>query len=209
MKTKNFIITLLFIAALLIIASIFPIKDIFQDFVSTMIFLTIVPLLYNKIILKRNMVSVGLQVGEWREGLKWCLISIVPIVLIYIVSKYFFGLIRGYAGNGFIGNGFWEYMVYELVMAFFIVFVYDLFFRGFVMFILEKKIGQWAIVAQAVIFVVYVLMAGIFDWRIFPFLVFSPFAGMIAYKSRSIFYSAALQIIILIIFDAYVIHIIK
>ena len=86
------------------------------------------------------------------------------------------------------------------------VFIYEFFFQGFIMGVLEFKLQQWAIMAQAIIFLVVLVMIGGLSWAFMPYIIFAPFAGLIVYKSRSIFYSSALQILILIILDASVVR---
>jgi membrane protease YdiL (CAAX protease family) len=70
---------------------------------------------------------------------------------------------------------------------------------------LKKQIGYSAILVQAVFFVLFLVFTGSFDWYFAPYLLFSLFSGIVAYKSESIIYSAIANIVFMVIVDASVI----
>jgi len=210
MKTKTFFIVIVFIFLSLVGYGLFPIKDAFQQFIVMIVFFTILPLIFNKLILKRSLADIGVQAGDWRQGLKWCGISSVGVILIFLMAAYFFDFFKNYKSAAvFVGYNFISFAFYELLAALFIVFVYEFFFQGFVMLTLELKMSRWAIIAQALIFLIAAVIMNSVGWAFLPYIIFAPFAGVIAYKSRSIFYSSALQIIIFIILDASVVRMAK
>lgn len=75
--------------------------------------------------------------------------------------------------------------------------------------ILQLKIGFWAVVVQAVVFIALAIFAGSVIWTLVPYMIFSLFAGIIVYKSRSIIYSSIMQFIILFLLNAGMIYTLK
>ena len=88
-------------------------------------------------------------------------------------------------------------------------FLYDLFFRGFVMLILDIKIYYWAIVAQMLIFFIFIVATNSLTWDFVPYLISAPLVGVVTYKSGSIFYSTLFQSIIIIMLDANIVRLVK
>lgn len=209
MKTKEFFVIISLIIFSILLYVIFPVKGDIQDIISMIFFLVIIPILFNKIILKKSLKEIGIQVGDWKEGIKWCFYSTIVIGLVFFIVIYFFDFLKNYSLFSIQAESFFEFIFYELIIIIFAVLVYEFFFRGFVLMKLEKKMGYWAIAAQVLFFIVFIEMSNFSLWELSPYVIFSPFAGIIAYKSKSILYSGAMQALILIFLDAGAIYINK
>lgn len=210
MKTKDFIITLFFIITLLVIYGFFPTKNPFQQLLTLVIFLIIIPLIFNKFFLKRKLSDLGVNLGDYKQGLILSVISFIVIgCILFLVIKYT-NILKYYLIPIEFTQNFWSFIFYELFLTSIIVFAYELFFRGFIMFSLTTRVNYYvATLIQAIVFLVFAWGTGGFLWLLIPYLLFSPLAGFITYKSSSIVYSGFTQFIILVIFDASVISMIN
>jgi membrane protease YdiL (CAAX protease family) len=81
------------------------------------------------------------------------------------------------------------FVLYELLLSGPIVFMFEVFFRGFIMLLWLRKWGVWSVAVQAGLFLFLHTVSGDISAATIPALVFAPFAGLIAYQSRSIWYS--------------------
>ena len=200
MKIKEFSIAIIFIILSLAVYSLFTVNGDFQQIVATLVFFVIMPLLFSRFIMKRGWDDFNLSVGDYKQGLIWSAYSLIVTGIIFFVISYFFGFLKSYTIPDFIVKSFWNFLFYEFIVVVPFVAVYEFYFRGFVMPILKSKLGYLAIALQAVIFLVLVLIN---NWGalvpLVPYFVFAPFAGLIAYKSKSILYSGASQFIILLV----------
>ncbi|HQB59348.1 MAG TPA: CPBP family intramembrane metalloprotease [Candidatus Moranbacteria bacterium] len=209
METKKFIISIVFIFLLISVHIFFPITDVFQKVVAFLSFFVVIPILFNSLILKRKFDDIGLQFGDWKKGLIWSGTSTALIGIIFGIFIYFFGFYEKYLIPASIVNSYKDFILYSITTTLFFVVIYDLFFRGFLMGILQLKIGFWAVVVQAVVFIALAIFAGSVIWTLVPYMIFSLFAGIIVYKSRSIIYSSIMQFIILFLLNAGMIYTLK
>lgn len=210
MKTKDYIITLFFIIITLLIFYFFPTDNKFQQIITIGIFFICLPVIYYKIILKKPLSSLGLQIGDWKQGLIFSGFSL-------IIVGIFFGLFIKYSNflnYYFIPSGasenFSDFMIYEFFAVLMLVVVYEFFFRGFIMFSVNYKAGKYVgIFLQTAIFFIFIWAAEAPLWLFLPYLLFSPFAGLIAEKSKSILYSGATQFLIIFVLDIFIIKMIQ
>jgi membrane protease YdiL (CAAX protease family) len=77
------------------------------------------------------------------------------------------------------------------------------------MLTLGNKVRYWAIIAQALIFWILIFATPSFNWTLVPYLISAPLAGVVVYRSKSILYSTIFQFLVLIILDAYIVHLVK
>jgi membrane protease YdiL (CAAX protease family) len=129
--------------------------------------------------------------------------------LIFFLAIYFFGFLKNYTIPTSITQNYGNFLFYEVALVLPVVFIYDFFFRGFVMLTLGIKTYYWAIVVQALLFLILIFATKSFTWGLIPYLIGAPLAGVIAYKSGSIFYSTVLQFFMIIILDANIVRLIK
>jgi len=199
---KEQLITSLFIGLCLIGYVFFPANGNFQYKAVALVFLVLLPFLYNKYMLKRENIFKRVIIGDWKENIKWLAIGLsfafLVITLIFVSSD----LRSHYFLSSAVKNDFKQFLLYELLGVSFTVAIYELFFRGFVMFYFSSFLGKWVILGQFLFFAAMALIFGLPYWFYITYLVFTPFAGWIAYKSNSILYSFFGQLLFIIIVDA-------
>ena len=208
---KELIITCGVIIICLVFLSMFPAKNIFQQIISLLSFLLFTPLIYVKIILKKSLKEYGLGVGNYKTGLIWTAISFAFCFLIFCILFQYTDFSKKYYQDFFslAQENFIFFMFYELVILGFYYFVFEFFFRGFVLFSLKNHLGKWVIIIQIILFLLALWGSSGINWLIAPYLIFSFFSGIIAYFSNSIWYSYCASIIFNILFDVIVINIFK
>ena len=154
MKTKEFILSCIFIVITLIIYGLFPVKNTFQQVTVMTMFFVIIPIIFNKFILKRKLEDIGIKIGNWKEGLIWNGISIFIIFILFLLLGYFFDFFVKYPIPLFITESYSNFIFYEIILVVPVIFIYDFFFRGFIESILEIRINYWAIIGQALLFLI-------------------------------------------------------
>jgi|GEM_PF-751464 len=148
----------------------------------------VIPILYCKIILGRPLSSIGFQRGNPWAGVGGSLLALPVALGALFVLWNFTPLLKDYRLPVAVEEQFLFFVLYEVFLTGSIVFLYEVFFRGFLMLLWLRSWGIWGVIAQTLIFVLVLFMTGA-DAGIVPALIFAPFAGLIAYQSRSIWYS--------------------
>jgi hypothetical protein len=198
-----------FVVISLFVYKIFPIQNIVQSIISLFLFFVIVPILFNKYIAKKKISEMGLKIGDYRKGFLFGGISIAFSVIVLVFIFRYADLLKHYPLPGSVSVDFAKFLYYELAIVLGLVVVFEIFFRGFLMFSFEKLLGYWSILFQWMFFFFTIWIMGRSVWDFLPFVVFAQFAVFIAKKSDSIFYSGLSQLILVIIFDSFVIHALK
>ena len=100
------------------------------------------------------------------------------------------------------------FLVYELVVVAFTALLYEVFFRGLIQLLWLRSFGLWAVLFQALFVLTLLFLTGDISWQRAPLILFSPFAGLIAYFSQSIWYSWGASFIFFFLTDIFllVIH---
>ena len=199
MKTKDFVLSILFIISILIIYSLFPASGVFQQIIVMLVFFGIIPILFNKIILINSLNVFKIQTGNWKQGIIWGGISFFISVALFFLSLYFIDFFRKRGVPETILFDFKKFVFYEVILVLPVIFIYDLFFRGFVISISEIKL-KYSGVLQG---------EGLDKLVIIPFLINAPLAGWVVYKSESILYATIFQFLSLVVLDAGFIFLIK
>ena len=191
---KKHLIMIIFILLCLIGYIFFPAKGNFQYKAVFFVFLVILPFLYSKYFLKEKNILRQIIIGDWKNNIKHTLIGLAGAFLIIIGIFKFTSLGLHYLLPKNVKIDFWSFLLYEFSGITFMVATYELFFRGFVMRYFLPYFGRWSILIQFLFFMVMILMLkGLPYWYYIVYLVFTPFAGWIYYKSKSILYSFAGQ----------------
>lgn len=198
--------TLLVGMVCLVLVYFFPRKDAFQEIMVMVTFLLVLPALYIKFSLKKKLTEFGLQTGNWKNGIMWSVISLLVAFLIVYILHAYASLEKNYLVPESVRSNFKYFIGYEFLLVLPFVFLYEFFFRGFLLFSLEGKMGQWASVAQFAIFAGFLWATQSFDWQMLQFILPAYFAGIIVQKSRSIYYSFASGALFAIIMDAIIIR---
>ncbi len=196
------------VLACLVLYGIFPTGNVFQQIVSSIAFLLVIPLLYIKIILKEPLKKYGIGLGERRQGIIWMGLSLLASILIFYILLQYTSLPQKFQLPGLASEEFSFFVMYELLLVGLFALLYEFFFRG-LMTLGLKELGIWTIVIQSVVFASFFAIIGSFDWSIILFTIISPFAGIVAYRGKSLLYSFGTSLFFVIIADALAVGLIK
>ena len=206
MKNKELSLITLFIISSLWVYAYFPIENIFQQLSLVIVFFGLFPFLFNKFFLKKPLTFFGFKFGDWKQGVIWSFFSLIGVIFVLLVLIKFFNFFEKYTVPSFIVYDFWNFVFYEFCLVFLFVWIYEIYFRGFILATFEVRIGYWAILLQTIVFTFLVLNLGGASLYLFlPYLIFAPFAGLIYCKSRSILYSGVTQFLIIFILNVLII----
>jgi len=209
LKWREDIITLGVIIVCLALFSLFPATDTLQNITRSLFFLVIIPGLYIKIILQKNFSEFGLSVQEPQRGFFWGGLMLVVSLIIGILLIHFSGLKGSYSLPAYVMTNFWFFVLYELVFINIFFFIQEFFYKGFALFSFADKLGWWSIGVSFVIYFFMAMSSGSLGWQNTPFLILAATGGIVSYKTRSFIYAYLMGILFLILFDAYLIHILN
>lgn len=199
---KDLIVTTGVALLCLTLYGLFPTEGIFQQIISSMTFLLVIPLLYIKIILKRPLADYGIRWGDKKRGVLLMLSTVFISVLLFYVLFQYTSLPKYQNLPQVVTENFAFFVLYEILLAGLFTVLYEFFFRGLVMFSFAKIWGYWSIAAQFALLIAFFLITKNYDWSLFLYVIISPFAGIAAYRSRSLLYSFGASLIFVIIADA-------
>lgn len=206
MNKKEAAFVFVFCVVSLFIFKNFPTQNIVQVIIAMILFFAIIPILLNKYILKRTLRDIGVGLGDSRQGLIWGVASIFLAFLVFGLIFKYANLLNTYPLPKSARDSFTTFLLYESTVVLGMVCIFELFFRGFLMFGFLKIMGKWSIAFQAIFFLGLVIALNGSIVSFLLFLVFAPFAGWIALKSQSILYSGIAQFIFIVVLDSFVIH---
>ncbi|MGB4943159.1 MAG: hypothetical protein WBO92_03540, partial [Candidatus Moraniibacteriota bacterium] len=149
----------------------------------------IMPIVYCKFLLGRPLSALGFQRGNAWAGIGGSILALIVALVALFVLWNFTPFLRGYQLPVAVEERFLIFVLYEILLSGFITLLFEVFFRGFVMLLWLQKWGVWSVAVQAAIFGFLVYASGGVNASMIPALIFAPFAGLIAYQSKSIWYS--------------------
>lgn len=211
-QDKKFLITLAVIAICLILSIAFPIKGTMEDLTKDVFFLFIIPILYIKLVLKKNIGDFGLSLGDKKTGTLWGIGMLIVSLLITFVLVKLTDFTLNYKIASSVTGSFWIFLLNMLVFSNLLIFLQEYFFRGFVLSAFLREIGAYAILAQAGIYFAIVIAQRGFGkdlWQMAPMIIMSFTGGITAYKSRTMLYSYISGLLYFILLNAYLIHGVK
>lgn len=191
-----------FIFLNLTVFKFFPTDGRFQSVVTLFVFFVLIPFIYNKFILKQPLSFLGLRIGNFKKGLILSGIALVLSLIIFYIIFNYSGFVDKYRLSPKVMNNFSYFIYYEVIIVLALNFVYEFFFRGFLLFNSAGVLKYGSIFLQWFVFLALIIFNVQFDWNMLPYVVFFPFAGWIAYESKSIFYSLVTQTILILIIDS-------
>jgi len=206
---KRFIVTSAILLLCIGIYLMFPARSIFEGFVISIVALIIIPILHVKLVLKENLEQWRLGKGHWNPRI------LMTITVSFLTACGLFSLIHfttdfsaQYAGllPAKIFDQFGSFLLFNMTIVLFSVFLYEIFFRGFVLSLFSERIGWWSVIVQFLA-VTIVLIIG-FDNRFFldvPYILIAPFAGVVAYITRSVWYTIPFSFLTIILFNSIII----
>lgn len=171
--------------------------------VATTVFL-VIPLLYCKIILERPLSTLGFQRGNAWAGIGGGVIALSAALGALFVLWNFTPLLEGYRLPIIVEEQFLFFVLYELFFNAFFLFLFEVFFRGMVLLLWLRELRIWGVFIQAGLFGGILFLSNSIDAQTLPLLLFAPFAGLIAYQSRSLWYSLGFGWFFLLLVDALV-----
>jgi len=208
-ENKETATTFLVIIFCLLLSIFFPAQNSIQLITKNIFFLVVVPILYYKLILKKNISDFGLALGNKKAGVFWGILSFLATLLVFFLLYTYTDFKKNYLLSSYVVHNFWIFLLYEIIIANLFVFIQEFFWRGFILLYFSKKISYLAIFLQFIIFILIAIPIENSFWQMAPTLVISLFSGIIVYKSRSIFYSWLSALFSLIILDSFIIYHLK
>jgi uncharacterized protein len=154
-------------------------------FVGDFFTLFILPLLIIKFLLKEKLTSYGLQVGDYKIGLKYSLIFLtvmIPIVWFVSANSDF---INTYPQLNDVKYSWSIFLIFELGILLYMV-AWEFIWRGFMLFGLEEKFGYYAVLIQMIPFLI--LHNGKPAAETFGAIIAGLALGILALKTRSVLY---------------------
>lgn len=187
----------------------FPVDDYLQNLTKNIFFLLVIPFLYIKLVLKKNIRDFGINWKNYREGLWWGgALFLFLTVLFFLIIRYT-EFDRVYTPPFFVKMSFWYFLLYELVLVNLLFLAQEIFFKGFLLSALREKLGYWSILIQSAVFLFPLLIFSSYFVETLPMIVLSLLGGFVAYKSRSFVFSYLAGLVFLTLLDACVIFINK
>lgn len=206
---KREIITFLVAFACLFLAISFPAKGALQLISRIAFFLVLLPALFIKLVLQKNLCDFGLNFSERKKGIFGASLMLLFSFFIAVILFYFFNLEEKYVVPIFIINHFWAFVFYELIVIGIILFVLSFFFHGFLQTTLEKKFGFWAPFFQFILFISFLFFIEKLTWQYTPLIIFSLTGGIASYYSRSFLFSCFSGIVFILFLDLYIIELVR
>lgn len=204
-KKNNREILIIFCALLVILMRmIFPAKINGELFWINIFLFLLFPWLVIRLLLKENFKLFGISLGNSKKGVIFSIIFIAVFGLINYFAVHKPNLRSQLQISPDIIKSFWIFLWFQLAVSLPSHFSWEFFFRGFLQLGLEKKIGKYAVLLQALFQTALYLRS---SWLIILLICFSSLAaGLIARQSRSIFYSFVFMWLISVSLDIMIIR---
>ena len=172
-------------------------------FLTTAVALFVIPVLVAKFGTREKLTGYGIQLGHQRlgwfvTGTAWILM--VPVVIIAVVVYPPF--VAKYPLCKVVASSWQAFLLYQLAYGVY-MFSWEFFFRGFMLFGLERQFGNYSILIQTIPFAVMHYS------KPFPEAIGSIIAGVLlgvlAFETRSFVYVAAIHWLVAMTMDVVVV----
>ena len=205
---KRFAITGLTILVSLLLYYFFPsdarLDPMFQSIVAGIAFFLVVPILYVRMVLKDPIQFLGFQTSHRRLGWAAVILSVIPALAVLVLLVKTFSVGAHYALPVSATQSFAVFLFYEVFVVGSLIFLYEVFFRGFVMLLWMDGFGFSAALVQALLFAAsYAILRGVVTWQDMPLFFTAVISGFVAYYTKSVWYSFAASWLFLFLADAY------
>jgi membrane protease YdiL (CAAX protease family) len=154
-------------------------------FIGDFITLFVIPLIIIKFTLKDRIVDFGLKIGDWKAGLSLSLLFLLimlPAIWVISASPEF---VQKYPHLLSARDSWRTLFIYEMGMLIYMI-AWEFIWRGFMLFGLEKKFGNYAVLMQMIPFVI--LHNGKPFVETFGAIFGGIALGILALRTRSIYY---------------------
>ncbi|QQR78447.1 MAG: hypothetical protein IPJ68_05220 [Candidatus Moraniibacteriota bacterium] len=165
------------------------ISPMLQSIIAAIGIFLIMPLAYCKVLLGRPLSALGFQKGNVWAGIGGSVLALIAALAALFVLWNFTPLLQDYQLPVVVQEQFLFFVLYEVFLNGFIVLLFEVFFRGFIMLLWLRRWGIWSVVVQAALIGFLFYASDDINASTIPSLIFAPFAGLIAYQSRSLWYS--------------------
>ncbi|MEI7750081.1 MAG: hypothetical protein WCJ25_03690 [Candidatus Moraniibacteriota bacterium] len=205
-RWKRFLLTGLFVVGTMLVYALFPaearLNTTAQSVLLGVAFFVALPILFVRLVLHEPLSALGFQGSIRRFGPLAVLFVVVPILLIWYALIRTFPVADAYRLPTMIRTSFPFFVLYEVVLVGAITFLYEVFFRGFVLILWLKKAGLWAVFFQVGLFASFVALTGKgLSWQDVPLLCASLASGFVASYTRSVPYAWVSAWLILFLSD--------
>lgn len=175
------------------------------QFIVFFVLMFVVPVLYIKLVMKRPLSDFGFDLGDIKWGSKWLItIPLLVVPLIYISSKMPDIRAEYPLAKSLLSDQSHLY-IYELGYIIFYYIAWEFFFRGFLLFGLKERFGAVnAILIQTISSCLVHIDKP--EGEIIGSIVIGILFGMIALRSRSIWWVFLLHISIGVLTDLFIIY---
>lgn len=192
-KNKEFIATTFMVVASILFLGYFEGSDqvspAIQGLIVAIAVFLVIPILYCKIVLERPLASLGFQRGNPWAGIGGSVIALGSALAALFVLWNFTPLIDDYRLPVIVREQFLFFVLYEVFLSGFFLLLLEVFFRGMVLLLWLRELKLWGVFVQAGLFAGILFLSQDITAQTIPLLLFAPFAGLIAYQSRSLWYS--------------------
>jgi membrane protease YdiL (CAAX protease family) len=178
---------------------------IVQGFILMLIFFGFLPLGYHFFVLHRSRAEIGFCLQNSRQGVVLALLAAGGAFLFSVLmTKIFPGFWEHYTLPLIVQQSFGWFLLYELILVPVVIIFFELFFRGFVQYSwLASRLGQWAILVQGVLFLLFLLATQSLSWNTVPLLLFAFISGFLIHKTRSMLYPLLATWLFIVLVDVY------
>ncbi len=175
------------------------------QFVVFFVLMFVVPVLYVKLVMKRPLSDFGFGPGDIKWGSKWMItIPLLVVPLIYISSKMPDVRSEYPLAKSLLSDQS-HLMLYELGYIVFYYIAWEFFFRGFLLFGLKERFGAFnAVLIQTISSCLVHIDKP--EGEIIGSILIGVLFGMIALRSRSIWWVFLLHISIGVLTDIFIIY---
>ncbi|MDQ1283820.1 MAG: hypothetical protein QG620_168 [Patescibacteria group bacterium] len=208
-QNKEFLTTLAVISVCLVLLLAFPAENSAQNITKSFFFLVLLPALYIKFILKKNLAEYGLNVNNKKRGIVWGAFGLAFSLAIFYSLANYTSLSSNYILPAYAISDFRFFLLYELTFVLFFLFINEFFWRGFVLFSLSEKLFWLSVPTQALIYLTLAAITKTSLWQLAPYFILSVTSGIVAYKTKSIAFSFAAGMLFFIISDSYIVYSLK
>lgn len=207
-RDSQFMVTFLVALVCLFLSLTFPVDNgsLAQLLTKSIFFLVIIPALYIKMILKKDLSDFGLNIKNKEAGITTGILLLVILVLTYYVLFTYTSLQKKYLLPDNVVAKFPFFLLYELFLMNILLFSYEFFYRGFLLSAFSEKFGYWAILFQGIISILFFTLSNGFFWQFCALNALSFTNGFLAYRSKSFIFPYILSLLFIIIMDSYIIY---
>lgn len=192
-ETKRFLQTGFLALGTLAVYVLFPADNRLdmtaQTVLLSTVFFVLLPILYVKFVLHKPLSLLGFQGSERRFGAAVVPLAVIPILSVWYILLRFFPIAESFEISATHGS-FLFFVLYEVILIGAIAFLYEVFFRGFILILWLRQAGLWAVFFQAGLLFSFLAASGVgISWQSVPLLLASLGSGFVASYTRSLPYS--------------------